>query len=48
MDLYRVHTKILMPFVNETIKALDDMADLEATVGNGVQEDVGDGERASK
>lgn len=42
MDLYRVHTKILIPFVNETIKALADMADLEAKVGNGVQEDVGD------
>jgi len=42
MDLYRVHTKILVPFVNETIKALADMADLEATVGNGVQEDVDD------
>lgn len=42
MDLYRVHTKILMPFVKETIKALSDMADLKATVGKGIQEDVGD------
>ncbi|MEJ2553986.1 MAG: chemotaxis protein CheX [Gammaproteobacteria bacterium] len=40
MDLYNVHTKILMPFVNETIKALADMADLTATAGRGVQEDV--------
>ena len=40
MDLYRVHTKILIPFVNETIKALADMADLEAKFGNGIQENV--------
>ena len=40
MDLYRVHTKILIPFVNETIKALADMADLEGTFGNGIQENV--------
>lgn len=42
MDLYRVHTKILMPFVDESVKALADMADLEATVGKGFQEDVVD------
>lgn len=42
MDLYNVHTKILMPFVNETIKALADMADLRATAGRGIQEEIGD------
>jgi CheY-specific phosphatase CheX len=42
MDLYKVHTKILMPFVDETIKALAEMANLEATAGNGIQEEVGD------
>ena len=42
MELYKVHTKILMPFVDETIKALSDMADLTATAGNGTQEDVSD------
>ena len=41
MDLYNIHTKILMPFVNETLKALSGMAGLEATAGQGVQEDVG-------
>lgn len=40
MDLYNVHTKILMPFVNETIKGLADMADLKATAGQGMQETV--------
>ena len=42
MDLYKVHTKILMPFVNETIKALADMADLKASAGQGMQEEVAD------
>ena len=42
MDLYNIHTKILMPFVDETIKALADMAGLEATAGQGMQEAVGD------
>jgi len=42
MDLYNVHTKILMPFVNETIKALKDMADLQAKAGRGIQENVAD------
>lgn len=42
MDLYNVHTKILMPFVNETIKALADMADLKAKAGQGMQEEIAD------
>jgi len=42
MDLYNVHTRILMPFVDETIKALADMADLKATPGQGVQENIAD------
>lgn len=42
MDLYRVHTKILMPFVDETIKALSDMTDLQATAGSGTQENIND------
>ena len=42
MDLYNVHTKILMPFVNETVKGLADMADLKATASQGIQEEIGD------
>jgi len=42
MDLYEVHTKILLPVVDETIKALAEMANLETTAGNGSQEEVGD------
>ena len=42
MDLYEVHTKILLPFVDETIKASAEMANLETTAGNGSQEEVGD------
>lgn len=42
MDLFSVHTQILMPFVNETVKALADMAGLRATPGKGVQEAVDD------
>lgn len=41
MDLYQVHTKILMPFVDETVKALADMTDLKAVAGQGEQEEVG-------
>lgn len=40
MQLYQIHTKILKPFVDETIKALASMAGLEAKVGQGYQEDV--------
>jgi two-component system, response regulator PdtaR len=40
MDLYQVHTKILMPFVDETIKALSDMTDLTGIAGQGEQDDV--------
>ncbi len=40
MELYKVHTTILMPFVNQTLAALADMADLKATAGKGFAEDV--------
>lgn len=40
MHLYHIHTRILKPFVDETIKALAGMADLEATAGQGYQEEV--------
>ena len=42
MDLYSVHTKILMPFVDESVKALASMADLQGAIGKGIQENVGD------
>ncbi|NIP72366.1 MAG: chemotaxis protein CheX [Gammaproteobacteria bacterium] len=42
MDLYKVHTKILMPFIDETVKALADMADLKATPGQGREENISD------
>lgn len=40
MDLYSVHTKILMPFINETVKNLEGMARLKAKVGQGLQEEA--------
>lgn len=40
MDLYKLHTRVLMPFVSETLGALADMADLSATANQGFQEDV--------
>lgn len=40
MQLYQIHTKMLRPFVDETINALDSMADLHAKAGQGYQEDV--------
>jgi len=42
MDLFNIHTKILMPFVDETIKVLREMADLTATAGQGIQENTAD------
>jgi CheY-specific phosphatase CheX len=39
MQLYQIHTKILKPFVDETIKALSTMSDLEAKAGQGYIED---------
>jgi CheY-specific phosphatase CheX len=38
MQLYRIHTKILTPFVNETINTLDAMTGLRAKAGQGFQE----------
>ena len=40
MELYKVHTQILMPFVNETVSALKNMADLEGSPGPGRQQTV--------
>jgi CheY-specific phosphatase CheX len=40
MELFKVHTKILMPFVNETINSLDKMARLKAEALEATQEAV--------
>lgn len=40
MDLYKLHTRVLMPFVSETLGTLADMAELSATADQGFQEDV--------
>lgn len=40
MELFKVHTKILMPFVDETLKALDNMAKLKAKPLDATQESV--------
>lgn len=42
MQLYHIHTKILTPFVTETVQALTDMAGLDARAGQGFQEAVGE------
>ena len=42
MALNNVHAKILIPFVNETIKILDEMTELNATAGEGVQQEISD------
>lgn len=39
MELSEIQTKILTPFVEETIKALDTMAGFKATAGAGFQDD---------
>lgn len=40
MELFQVHTKILMPFVNETVTALSKMANLKAEPQEASQEAV--------
>jgi CheY-specific phosphatase CheX len=40
MELFKVHTKILMPFVDETLKAIDNMAHLKAKPLEATQETV--------
>lgn len=40
MELYQIHTKILTPFMNETVTALRSMAGVEGKVGNASLENV--------
>lgn len=40
VDLFNVHTKILTPFIKETIRILDDMAELKGTAGKSFQEEI--------
>jgi CheY-specific phosphatase CheX len=40
MELFKVHTKILMPFVDETLKAVANMAHLKAKPLEATQEEV--------
>ena len=40
MELFKIHTKILMPFVDDTLKALGNMANLKAKPLTATQEEV--------
>ena len=40
MELYQIHTKILTPFMNETVSALRTMASADGKVGKSLLEDV--------
>ena len=40
MELYQIHTKILTPFMNETVSALKTMAGVEGRVGKSKLENV--------
>ncbi len=40
MELFTIHTKILMPFVEETLKALGTMANLKAKALDATQEEI--------
>ncbi len=40
MELYQIHTKILTPFMNETVSALKTMAGVEGRLGKATVEDV--------
>jgi len=40
MELYQIHTKILTPFMNETVSALKTMASVEGKVGKSKLESV--------
>lgn len=40
MQLYEVHTKILTPFIKETMATLSSMCDLKGAPGNAFQEDL--------
>ena len=42
MELYQIHTKILTPFMNETVSALNTMAGVKGKVGKSVLEDADD------
>lgn len=40
MELYQIHTKILTPFMNETVTALKSMASMDGKLGNASVEEV--------
>jgi len=40
MELYHIHTKILTPFMNETVSALKSMASMEGKLGRASVEEV--------
>ena len=40
MELYEIHTKILTPFIDETLATLDAMCDLKGIPGSALMEDL--------